>query len=230
MKVWAWRGLIWGWQQLLMKGKGTLQLMWQKGVRPAGHTAEAEIQSGKGRSWPGASVVLTVVRSVCSAEFWQWFHCSFPAWYIPLKLLVLVLNSARISKVWKSLQSSASTKVNHFPLSEDFCSSYCNLLGDYQSLSMRLQSCSTSESKSEMFLLGIAEPYSFLVSIPQEKSDKVSQNVCQNFCSCYPFGPETLAKIQGVQTVPKGRNWYRNQYFSQTTLYIYKEWLDLLFS
>lgn len=123
-----------------------------------------------------------------------------------------------------------STKVTHLPLSEDFRSSYCSLLGDYLSLCMRLQSCSTSESKSAMFLLATAKLYSFLVSIPQEKSDKVSQNVCQNFCSCYPFGPETLAKIQGVRSVPKTRNWYRNQYFSQKTLYIYKEWFDLFFS
>ena len=66
-----------------------------------------------------------------------------------------------------------------------------------------------------MFLLAISELYSFLVSIPQEKSDKVSWTIFQNFCSCYPFGPEKLAKIQGVWTVPKKRNWCRNQYFSQ---------------
>lgn len=94
---------------------------------------------------------------------------------------------------------------------------------------VKLQSCSTSEDKSAMFLLATTELDSFLVSIPQEKFDKVSWTICQNFCSCYPFGPEKLAKVQGVWTVPMRRNWCRNQYFFQTILYIYREWTDPLF-
>lgn len=94
---------------------------------------------------------------------------------------------------------------------------------------MRIQSCSTSEDVSAMVFLATTELYSFFVSIPQEKSDKVSWTICQNFCSCYPFRPEKLAKIQGVWTVPKWKDWCRNQYFSQTILYIYKEWTDPLF-
>lgn len=52
----------------------------------------------------------------------------------------------------------------------------------------------------------------------------------QNFCSCYSFGPEKLAEVQGFGTASKGsKSWHRNQYFFQIILYIYKEWIDPLF-
>lgn len=82
---------------------------------------------------------------------------------------------------------------------------------------------------SAMFFLATTELYSFLVSIPQEKSDKEPWTICQNFCSCYLLGPQKLANIQGVWTVPKKRNGFRNQYLSQTILYTYKKWIEPLF-
>lgn len=48
----------------------------------------------------------------------------------------------------------------------------------------------------QMFLLVTTELYSFLVSIPQEKSDEVPWTICQNFCSFCLLGPEKLANFK----------------------------------